>query len=181
MIVVDGYGTLVVVEVGAGVDVLHDDERPLTAKFGEKRLRTFCAGRQALRAALQAAGVVVDGAILRDPLALDVHQREIALRDGQPLIGGAPQPLDRFAIVLPDALPLDVAHRQIRLSLGEPLIRRSLQPLRPGRRILSNAHAFVIHQSKIDLRRGKPLLRRQSRPFESLLRILGNTGAFDIQ
>ncbi len=80
---VQGYGHLVVVDVGAvfeggaAVDALHPDERALTTKFGEKRLRTFCAGRQALRAALNEAGVVVDGAILRDDRGAPVLPKHI--------------------------------------------------------------------------------------------------------
>lgn len=45
---------------------IHHDERVLTEKWGELRVRTFAAGRVALRAALGEVGVRIDGAILRD-------------------------------------------------------------------------------------------------------------------
>jgi 4'-phosphopantetheinyl transferase EntD len=45
---------------------IHADERALTEKWGELRVRTFAAGRVALRAALADVGVHIDGPILRD-------------------------------------------------------------------------------------------------------------------
>lgn len=45
---------------------LHDDERALTEKWGELRVRTFAAGRLALHAALREVGVDMRGPILRD-------------------------------------------------------------------------------------------------------------------
>ena len=58
------FGHLVVVDVPVAAP-LHPGEAALTGGFGEKRLRTFTAGRHALRRALAEAGVVVDGAIVR--------------------------------------------------------------------------------------------------------------------
>jgi enterobactin synthetase component D len=45
---------------------IHDGERALTEKWGELRVRTFAAGRVALRAALGEVGVHIEGPILRD-------------------------------------------------------------------------------------------------------------------
>lgn len=45
---------------------IHEQERALTEKWGELRVRTFAAGRVALRAALAEVGVHIDGPILRD-------------------------------------------------------------------------------------------------------------------
>ena len=63
---ITAFGTLVVVDVDAAQAPLHPAEQALTTSFGTKRLRTFTAGRHALRRALDEAGVIVDGAILRD-------------------------------------------------------------------------------------------------------------------
>ena len=59
------FGHLVVVDVPVGAP-LHASEAALSASWGDKRKATFTAGRHALRLALQAAGVDVDGAIGRD-------------------------------------------------------------------------------------------------------------------
>lgn len=63
------FGHLVVVDVPPSLQdaaPLHPAEAALTTSFGAKRLATFTAGRHALRKALDEAGVVVEGGILRD-------------------------------------------------------------------------------------------------------------------
>ncbi len=73
--------------------VIHNEERALTEKWGELRVRTFAAGRVALRAALGEVGVHVEGPILRDArgapvlpagvLASVSHKDELAIAIAQ--------------------------------------------------------------------------------------------------
>ena len=65
----EGFGHLVVVDVpvrAPGLAPLHPEEAALSASWGPQRQATFAAGRHALRLALRAADVVVDGPIGRD-------------------------------------------------------------------------------------------------------------------
>lgn len=72
---------------------IHDGERALTEKWGELRVRTFAAGRVALRAALGEVGVHIEGPILRDArgapvlpagvLASVSHKDELAIAIAQ--------------------------------------------------------------------------------------------------
>jgi enterobactin synthetase component D len=93
------HGVVMALPIGDAVrapDLLssiHDDERALTEKWGELRVRTFAAGRVALRAALREVGVHIDAPILRDArgapvlpagvLASVSHKDELALAIAQ--------------------------------------------------------------------------------------------------
>ena len=89
------HGVIVAVPIPADLDRvalcadLSAEERALQAPFGDKRARTFAAGRRALRAALSEAGVDVEGPILQTPrgaplvpvgvLASVSHKDELAI------------------------------------------------------------------------------------------------------
>ena len=99
---------------------------------------------------------------MRTPTAsasVGVHDPEVELSLGKPLVGSQVEPAHGFGIVLEDALAVGVPDPEVELRIGETLVGSQPEPPHGFGSVLEDALAVAVPDPEVELRGGITLSR----------------------